>query len=248
MFMCPVELDHPFQSVFPDLAGRRVLVTGLTPEAGVDVARAFAEHKSRLIVQVPEASHELTELCAVLSETAAELEMFDLPLSTGDSAIQLAQRAAKVFGGVDCLINIAHLSREDMAGIAGYSEVEALVSAKLLAPTLISRVIANRMRMMMIEGSILNIVTMPKPANDRERTLIEVLRAALAALTRGEAQEWSCEGIRINAIAPRSAAGGYASGALLSSEPDIAALALHLASKKGRQLSGYIFDTEAHAH
>jgi 3-oxoacyl-[acyl-carrier protein] reductase len=247
MFMSPIELDHPFQSVFPDLAGQRVLLTGLTADAGVDVVRAFAEHRCRLIIQIPDISPEMTELGAVLSETAGELEILNLPLTTGDSAIQLAQRAMKTFGGVDCVINIARLGREDMAGIAEYAEVEALVSAKLLAPTLISRVVANRMRMMMIEGSIFNVVTMPKPVNERERMLIEVLRAALAALTRSEAQEWSREGIRINAIAPKSAAGSCSSGAPLVSEPDIAALALHLASKKGRQLSGYIFDTEAHA-
>ena len=248
MFMSPVELDHPFQSVFPELAGRRVLVTGLTAHAGVDLVRAFAEHKARLIIQIPETTPEMTELGAVLAETAAEIEMFDLPLRSGDSAIQLAQRAVKIFGGVDCVINIAHLSRQDMAGIAEYSDVENLVSAKLLAPTLISRVIANRMRMMLIEGSILNVVTMPKPTNDRERTLIEVLRSALAALTRGEAQEWAREGIRLNAIAPKSSLSPATSGATLSSDPDIAALALHLASRKGRNLSGYIFDTEALAH
>ncbi len=50
--------------------------------------------------------------------------------------------------------------------------------------------------------------------------------------------------MRINAVAPRVATGAASAGACLTSEPDIAALALHLASKKGRNLSGHVFDAE----
>lgn len=244
MFMSPLALDSPQQRVFPDLAGSRILISGLTPQLGVDVARAFAEHKARLVLQSPEDTPEMTELGAFLALEAGELEIFNKSLPSGDSAIQLAQQAVKVFGGLDTVINMAHVTRDDMRNVGDYAEVEAFVSSKLLAPTLISRVAANRMRLMMIEGSILNIVTMPSPVSDHERTLAGIVRSALAALTRGEAEEWAREGIRINAIAPRSVLEDRTPGAVLASDPDIAALALHLASKKGRQLSGHVFDMD----
>src|SRR5215471_7995713 len=43
---------------YPELAGKRVLVTGLSSSCGVDVARAFSEHKARLILQFAEMSDE----------------------------------------------------------------------------------------------------------------------------------------------------------------------------------------------
>jgi 3-oxoacyl-[acyl-carrier protein] reductase len=67
-----------------------------------------------------------------------------------------------------------------------------------------------------------------------------VARTALAAITRGEAAAWAPHGIRVNAIGPRATTPD--AGAYLTSEPDIAALALYLASKRSRTLTGHIFD------
>ena len=36
---------------YPELAGKRVLITGITSTSGVDVVRAFAEHRARLVLQ-----------------------------------------------------------------------------------------------------------------------------------------------------------------------------------------------------
>ena len=47
-------------------------------------------------------------------------------------------------------------------------------------------------------------------------------------------------GIRVNAVGPSSTVAG--AGAALASEPDIAALALYLASRPGRTLTGQVFD------
>ncbi len=240
MFMSVVELKSGGQ-VFPELAGARVLVTGLTASAGVDVARAFAEHKARLVVQSPEESPEITALGAVLAEQASDIKLYNSPVTSNEDAVRLAQNAAQAFGGLDTVINIISFTSADLAAARSFAEVENLVADKLLPATLITRVAANRMRLTMTEGSILNVVLCPAPADGAQSALIGVIRAALAAMTRGEAKDWAGEAIRINAIGPRSDA---TKGAVLSSEPDIAFLGLQLASKKGRQLTGHVFDAE----
>ena len=63
-------------------------------------------------------------------------------------------------------------------------------------------------------------------------------------MTRREAQTWADKGLRINAIGPRGAMDEAQGGACLTSGTDIAALALYLASRKGRQLTGHVFDAE----
>ena len=40
----------PESEILRELAGSRVLITGLTADQGVDLARAFADIKTRLIV------------------------------------------------------------------------------------------------------------------------------------------------------------------------------------------------------
>lgn len=226
-------------SVYGELAGARVLITGLTASGGVDVARAFAEHKARLIVQTPDLSPDLVELTAHLSEVACEVRLFDEPIQNQESAIRLAQKSATAFGGFDVVINFITASKAPISG--DYDDLADYVSKTLLPATLVTRVAANRMRLMHTEGSILNVVSMAPPAGRREAGVATLVRATLSDLTRREAQAWADAGIRINAIGPRSADG---MGHCLASEPEIAALALYLASRKGRQLSGQVFDAE----
>lgn len=244
MLMSVVE-HKTFASVYPELAGARVLVTGLTPSAGVDLARAFAEHKARLVLQTPEDAPEITELAALLAQSASEIELYTRSIGPGDDAIKFAKTAVQSFGGLEAAINIITVSPDDLADCMTLEDVEALVSSKLSAALEMTRVIANRMRLTLGTGLVLNVVMAPSARSGVEAALVGLLRASLAAMTRTEAQHWASQAIRINAIAPRaSLPGDPPSGACLTSEPDMAALALYLASKKGRQLTGHVFDAE----
>ena len=237
--------NSPESEILRELAGSRVLITGLGAAQGVDVARAFADIKTRLIVQTADLAPEVTAMVALLSQSAAEIRLYTEQIAAPDAAIRFAQTAAKAFGGLDTVINLASISREDMAGIASEAQVENLIAAKLSHIAEITRVAANRMRVVLSEGLILNVLTMPRPANGREAAIAGIARTALAALTRGEANAWADQAVRINAIGPRTTAGSEPSaGACLTNEPDIAALALYLASRRGKTLSGHIFDCE----
>lgn len=60
-------------------------------------------------------------------------------------------------------------------------------------------------------------------------------------MTRAEAHYWANDGIRFNAIAPVQSLGG---APRLSSEADMAALALYLAAGRGTALAGQVFEAE----
>ena len=151
---------------------------------------------------------------------------------------------AELTKGEAIAINLIEVSPSDIAGRSSLDEIETLVSQKLSAATLMTRVIANRMRLTLTEGLVLNVVLMAPATNDAEQAFTGILRAALATVTRREAQTWADKAIRINAIGPRGAIDEAQGGACLTSGTDIAALALYLASRKGRQLTGHIFDAE----
>jgi 3-oxoacyl-[acyl-carrier protein] reductase len=241
MFMSVVA-PVPGVSVHPELAGIRVLLTGLDRETGVDVARAFADHKVRLVLQSADSSPAVTELVSVLALTAAEIRFFNEPIGT--DPVRFAQTAVQAFGGLDAVVNLISFTADEIAGLAGLSSVEDLVADKLATAVHITRVAANRMSLTWTEGSILNAVLMPAPTTAREAALAGYVRTTLAAVTKGEAQAVAERAVRVNAIGPRSLLGEERAGAHLSTGPEIASLALHLASRKGRQLSGHMFDAE----
>lgn len=237
----------PESDILRELAGARVLLTGLSGAAGVDVARGLADVRTRLIVQTGELTPDMTALVALLSQSAMEMKLYTDHISTPHAATRFAQNAQGAFGGLDAVVNIQSISRSEMRGLNSEAGIEALIAAKLTPLTHITRVCANRMRVILSEGSILNVLVMPQPLDAREAAIAGFARTALAAMTRGEAGQWADQAVRINAVGPRIETGmasGASSGAALKSEPDIAALALYLASRRGKTLSSHIFDAD----
>lgn len=229
---------------YPELAGARVVVTGLTSDVGVDLVRAFAERKARLLVQTPERSPEMVEIGALLAESASELHVFDTAFGPSHAPSRFAQTAAQTFGGIDVLVNLVTITRAEMAAVGDLDEIEALAVAKLTAINEITDVAANRMAVTWTEGTILNVLLMPVPQTAREAAVAGLMRTALAAMTADKAKTRSGDAIRINAVGPKATTLDSNSGACLTSEPDVAALALYLASRKGRSLTGHVFDAE----
>lgn len=241
MYMSRVDASVE-SGVKSELARARILITGLKSAAGVDIARTFADLNARLVIHTGDLSPELIELVAVLSQTASEIRLHTQDLASADAAAAFARSSAQAFGGLDAAINIAAVSRREMAAIHNDADLEALIVAKLTPLVELTRIIANRMCVVLSEGLILNIFKMPHPQNGREAAVAALARTALASMTSKEAQAWAGHGIRINAVAPRASADSAGTGTSLTNEPEIAALALHLASRKGRALSGHIFD------
>jgi NAD(P)-dependent dehydrogenase (short-subunit alcohol dehydrogenase family) len=225
---------------YPELAGRRVLITGITSTHGVDIARAFAEYRTRLAVQLDEASEETQALAEVLVPDALDLSVHQGPLTGPEAIVAFARQAATTFGGLDTVINLVPLTLGD----AGHdlASVERRISDLMLRPCLIARVAANRMKLTHSAGLILHVGLLPKGATATERAFASAAKAALAAMTRKDAADWADDGIRVNAIAPET---GPMSGHALAGEPDVAALALYLASGRGASLAGHIFDAAA---
>ncbi len=229
---------------FPELAGSRVVVTGLSTSLGVDLVRDFADRKARLLIQTAERSPEMVELTSLLAASAGDLTLIDNPFSSAETPTRFAQRAAQNLGGIDTAVNLVAVTQAELDAVATEDEIENLAVAKLGVLREITEVAANRMALTWSEGSILNVVIAPAPHSARNAAILGMIRQALAAMTADLARRWSGDVVRINAIGPKSTTLDSASGACLTSEPDIAALALYLASRKGRTLTGHVFDAE----
>lgn len=247
MFVSVVK-PQDLTEIHPDVLGARVLLTGLSHRSGVDVARAFAEHKTRLVVQSADTSPEFDALMPVLAADAQDMQLYNEPITETDAAVRLAQSAAGILGGIDVALNLISISRSDLQNRRTLEDIEDLASEKLLAPTLITQVVANRMRVTWSEGLILNVVSMPKPETAEEAAVAGILRSAVTAMTQDEANKWADDAIRVNAVVPPSLVPRGNDPSCLAGDPEIASLALYLASKYGRRLTGHIFDAEALVH
>jgi NAD(P)-dependent dehydrogenase (short-subunit alcohol dehydrogenase family) len=230
---------------YPELAGKRILLTGVCGQHGVDVARAFAEHRCRLILQFCEDNEQTQAVAEIVAPAALEIEVFGPVGNNANDAVAFGRAAAQAFGGLDAVINFVPLYPRHLDARATVSEIEERVAELLLLPCVLSKIAANRMAMTLTEGVILNVAMLPDCADPMTRMFAVVAKAALSAMTRAQAAEWAAKAIQFNAIAPQTASVPAEPG--LSGEPDIAAMALYLASGRGAALCGHVFEARCRA-
>ena len=226
---------------YPELAGKRVLITGVSSACGVDVARAFAEHRARLILQFAEESEAMQGVAEMVAPTALDVEVYGPVGSDSDAIVQFSRTVAQSFGRLDVVINLVPLDADRLDPAADAATVERLVAERLMLPFLLSKIAANRMSICYAEGLVLNIATLAARRAGAAQAFATVAKSALSAMTRAQAQEWAPRAIRFNAIAPQTL---MPASPVLYGEPDMAALALYLASGRGKELSGHVFEAE----
>jgi 3-oxoacyl-[acyl-carrier protein] reductase len=227
-----------FAPEYPELAGKRVLLTGLKGSLGVEIARAFADHKARLVLHACVDDEETQALAEIVAQAAMDVRLFTGPVLDPEAMAQFGRRAVQCYGGLDAVVNIAHVG--EPPANASEATIERMVTDLLALPCLVTRIAANRMKMTLTEGAIINIVAEGRETSPRRRLVGGIARAAVAAMTRTEAQAWASGGIRINAVAPSTPLTDRNS--CVTGDPDVATLALHLASQRGHQLSGLVFE------
>jgi NAD(P)-dependent dehydrogenase (short-subunit alcohol dehydrogenase family) len=224
---------------YPELVGKRVLITGVTRQSGIDIARAFAERKGRVILQFAEASAAMRAVAEVVAPDALETRVYG-PVGKGDDAMRFTKSAVQAFGGLDAVINLVPLETAHLDPAATVEDIDRLIAAQLELPLVISRIAANRMNVTWTQGLILNVATLAGRPGGTRKAFATLAKSTLVDMTRAQAEEWAGRGIRINAIAPETALGEP--GATLYGEADVASLALYLASNKGKALSGCVFE------
>jgi len=235
--------------MYPELAGARVLVTGVQSTRGVDLIRAFGDHGCRMVLQIPEISMEIDALLAHIAQSALDIHVHHNTIDQAEDAIRFTQEAAKYFGGFDIVINLIGFDTDDLNATDTMEGLEDLISERFQAAARTTGVAANRMGLTWTSGSVLNVLRICEPQTAGEAAVAGMARTALQALTQVEANRWADQSVRINGVAPRAMLGaGYGSyDDCVQSEPDLAALALYLASQEGAELTGMVFDAEGAA-
>lgn len=185
---------------YPDLAGKRVLVTGASGGLGAAIARAFAAQGAKVIVHYR--SRE--------AGAAATIESIDIDRAVSlkadlrsESAIErLVEQSFSQWSGLDILINNAGivLKAAVLDTDAGYWD--DMMNINLRAPHLLSRAVAQRWIDAGLRGVILNNSSIHGHNSTAWFSAYAASKAALEMLTRVQAQEWAPHGIRVNAFAP----------------------------------------------
>lgn len=242
------------RGLYPELRGRRVIVTGAGAGIGRAMAEAFAAEGARLLL-FDNDGERLAAAEAALAAGGAEVTGL-LGSVAEEAEVEALLAAADVrFGGVDVLLNNAGISMNLPSEELAAEDWRRAMDVNLTGCFLCAKAAGRRM-LAQGGGVILNIASMYGLVAAPERLAYCVSKAGVVMLTRALGIEWAGRGLRVNAIAP-----GYVRTALveglvergrldipllerrtpqgrLGSVEEVAEVALFLASERARFMVG----------
>lgn len=239
--------------IYPDLSGRRVLITGGAAGLGFSMAEAFARQSCRIAL-------------LDIDQTTLDRALHALPAGAVGHCGSVAEAGAvtaafarmdDAFGGVDIVINNAGVSMNVPTLELSLQDWQKALDINLTGVFLCCQAAARRM-VPQCSGVIINISSIYGLVAAPDRLAYCATKSAVAMMTKGLAIEWADHGVRVNALAPgyvrtalveqlveahrlddRALANRTPLGRLGTSE-EIADLAVFLASDKARYITGQV--------
>ncbi|AHG87907.1 2-deoxy-D-gluconate 3-dehydrogenase [Gemmatirosa kalamazoonensis] len=192
-------MNASLESLF-SLEGRRALVTGASRGLGRGMAEALASAGADVVCasSKPGGAAETAEAVRAMGRTAWEV---DADLADRDAVLAMAERAERLAGGIDVLVNNGGTIRRHPAVDHPLADWDAVLRTNLDAVFLLSQ----RLGRGMIErgaGKIVNVASLLSFSGGITVPGYTASKHAVAGVTKALANEWARFGVQVNAIAP----------------------------------------------
>ena len=197
---------HSSELLYPDLAGKRVLITGALEPEGAVLARAFAEHDCRLVLQMGLEPSTRSAWAEDLRAVARGLRVLPGDFSDSDGVDRFADAALRTHGGIDIVVNIARLPLT-LAVARTERELNASLAEGLRPLWQLSQRAIDCMRANGTKGVVLNVLAEAKSEGARGLALHTIAKTALEAITQAEARPAFADGIRVYGLLEARAPG-----------------------------------------
>jgi len=182
------------------LDGRVAAVTGGSSGIGRAIARAFA-CAGASVVLVARRRAALDAAASELRSVGASAGIVCADLGDRATVRRAAGQIAEVFGSPDILVNCAGLNIRPPLPALTTDEWDRLMAVNLTAPFLLGQQFAPVMAARGW-GRIINVVSQQAIRAFGNSGGYGATKAALAGLTRSQAEAWAPSGVCCNAIAP----------------------------------------------
>lgn len=186
------------------LAGKSALITGGGGGIGAACARIFCA-EGAAVTLIDASAEALARVAEALGAAfpRASVATFVADVSNTDQAVEAVQRALKVNGRLDILVNNAAMRNYAAVADALPSEWQAMVGVNLIGTANYCKAALPALRRSG-KGSIVNVSSCYAVTGRKGMGIYDATKAGMLALTRTLAFEEAAAGVRANAICPGS--------------------------------------------
>ncbi|WP_024850688.1 SDR family NAD(P)-dependent oxidoreductase [Hydrogenovibrio kuenenii] len=191
------------QPVFPDLKGKRILITGASSGIGAGMAKVLSEAGCRLVLHYHSNPEGISRTLDEIKDSGVEVQTLQCDFSRLDQIEEFFEQAWAVFAGLDGLVNNAGVVTKSLSLADDQAkEFDYTLAVNLQAPYRLSTLFAKYCLADDKPGVIVNNSSIHGQATCEWFAAYASTKAGLDALTKVHAVEWGQYGIRVNSLAP----------------------------------------------
>ncbi|MCM3922295.1 SDR family oxidoreductase [Frankia sp. AiPs1] len=242
--------------MFPDLAGRRALVTGGTRGIGRAVVLGLARAGATVVVGHQRQTEEAESLRRELKDTGGDHLLVQADVADPAQITELIEATGTHLGGLDIVVNsvgtISHIPYADLP-LDAWTQV---LATNLTATHLVTQ---GALALLGESGSVVNIGSGAGVVGVPLRAHYTAAKTGLIGLTRSLSKELGSRGIRVNLVSPGVIETDQAAGmpaaartaytnriplGRLGEADEVAAVVLFLASDVSSYVNGATFTVD----
>ena len=182
------------------LEGKTALITGAANRLGAQIARTLHQNGANLIIHYRESAVNaktlVEELNTLRIDSASSIQA---DLNHLDAIAKMSQQAAKIYNGIDILINNASSFYPTTIGEISENDWDDLIGSNFKAPLFLSQSCYPSLRA--AKGAIINMLDIYASSPLKNHSLYCCAKAANQMLVKSLALEMAPE-VRVNGIAP----------------------------------------------
>ena len=230
-----------------DLKNKNIIVTGASGGIGNSIVEKLYEYGANIL-----ASGTRVEKLNDLRNKFEKIKILQFDISQTEKIEEFIDNASNKLGGLDCIINNAGITKDNLAIRMSIEEWQKVIDINLTSTFLMSKFAIKKM-LKNKKGKIINITSVVGHTGNLGQANYTASKAGIVAMSKSLAIEYAKKNININCISPgfiktnmtdkiddkyKEAIISKIPSARLGEPEDIANVALFLSSENSNYING----------
>ena len=179
-----------------DLENKNIIVTGASGGIGNSIVEKLNDYGANVL-----ASGTRLEKLEELKSKFNKIKILKFDISQSDKIEEFIDNAANELGGLDCIVNNAGITQDNLAIRMSIDEWKKVIDINLTSTFLISKFAIKKM-LKNKKGKIINITSVVGHTGNLGQANYTASKAGLVAMSKSLAIEYAKKNINVNCISP----------------------------------------------
>ena len=179
-----------------DLENKKIIVTGASGGIGNSIVQKLNECGANIL-----ASGTRVEKLEELKNKFKNVKILKFDISQNEKIEEFIENASKELGGLDCIVNNAGITQDNLAIRMNLEEWKKVIDLNLTSTFLMSKFAIKKM-LKNKKGKIINITSVVGHTGNLGQANYTASKAGIIAMSKSLAIEYAKKNININCISP----------------------------------------------